>query len=121
MALTAALISASTPIDATLNQFQAYGTITPSGTYPTNGDTMDLSQLGIPGNAVPFVEIFEYTPASGKPASGFHFVFLPGTTQANGVMEIFDGANQVTTQTYAALDLPADFVLMFRMWVPSFL
>lgn len=120
--MTAALLTDRPAIDTTQTQVLADGIITLSGSYPTNGDTLDLSQLGIPSTFVPTkVEVFEATPAAGKPASGYAFVFLPGTTQANGIVEMFNGTSQVTTQTYADLDLPADFVLQFRASFPSLL
>jgi hypothetical protein len=109
------------PVDVTQQEFIVDGTVALTGSYPTNGDTLDLSQLNVPSDLVPNkVELWEATPASGAPASGYAFVFLPGTTQANGLMEMFNGTTQVTTQTYAALALPAAFVLRFRAWFSKF-
>jgi hypothetical protein len=113
MALKAALLSDVSLADTTQRTFVADGTITYSGSYPTNGDTLDLSQLGIPANAVPIsVEIYEATPAPG-PAYGANFLYLPGTTQANGLMEIFNGTVQEGTNTYAGLFGSIPVVLRF--------
>lgn len=118
----AATLQTTIPVDATQSEFIATGILTLSGSYPTNGDTLDLSQLGIGANSVPIkVEIFETTPAPG-PASGFNFVFLPGTTQANGLMEMFNGTTQQTTATYASIvGGITGFALRFRAWfTPAF-
>lgn len=106
--------------DITQQQVMADGTLTLSGTYPTNGDTLALGGLGIPSNQVPTkVEIWEATPAPG-PASGFAFIFVPGTTQNNGLMEMFNGTTQATTGTYASLITVTGFVLKFRAWFPLY-
>lgn len=57
-------------------------TITPSGTYPTGGDTLNLSGL-MPGSSlVPtWVEI--------NGVSGFFYSYVNGTTQANGKVKVF--------------------------------
>lgn len=99
MSATASLVTATPAIDATLNKFLVEGTITLAGNYggaATHGDTLDLSQLGIPANTVPTrVEIFEAPPAGTAP-TGYLFIFCPGTTQANGVMAIFDHLTEYT-------------------------
>src|ERR1017187_9078362 len=120
MALSAALFNDISLQDSTRTKIVAEGSITVSGSYPTNGDTLDLSKLGIPTDQTLEVEIYEAKPAPG-PASGYVFVFLPGTTQANGLMEMFNGTTQVTTQTYANLSLPATFALRFRIWAAAFI
>lgn len=109
------------PLDFTQQEEIIDFTVALTGSYPTNGDTLDLTPLTPLTSAVPNkVELWEATPASGAPASGYAFVFLPGTTQANGLMEMFNGTTQVTTQTYAALALPAAFVLRGRGWFSKF-
>ena len=122
MPIVAALLSDISQIDETAGEFIVDGTLTLSGNYPTNGDTLDLSQLGIPSNQVPrLVEIFEVTPAPG-PQSGWFFTYLPGTTQANGLMEAFNGTTQFTTQAYGNPPFAiAGFALRFRAWFPSFI
>jgi hypothetical protein len=109
-----------TSIDNTQNSFIVTGTVALSGTYPTNGDTLDLSQLGVPSSSIPFfVELLEQTPSPG-PASGYAFSYLPGTTQANGVMEVFNGTTQFTTQAYGTPPFAiTGFVLGFRAYFVS--
>jgi hypothetical protein len=119
MALKAVLTGDPSLIDTTQRSFVVDGTITYSGTYPTNGDTLDLSQLNVPTNALPLeVEIIEITPAPG-PAFGANFLYLPGTTQANGVMEIFNGTSQEATATYASIFGSVAVVLKFVARFPS--
>ena len=122
MPIAVALITDTSQIDSTLNEFIVDGTLTLTGTYPTNGDTLSLASLGIPSNSLPNkVEITETTPAPG-PQSGYAFRFVPGTTQANGLMEVFNGTTQFTTQAYGT---PAfgitGFALKFRAWFPAFI
>ena len=124
MSATAALISDTSQIDSTLKEFVVDGTVTLSGNYTANGDTLDFSQLGIPSNSVPNkVEIYEATPAPG-PASGYTFVYEPGTTQAYGLMAVF-GAGSVGAQFSGAYGTPpfakTGFALKFRAWFPSFI
>ena len=105
-------------VDNTQAQFIATGTITLTGSYVSNGDTLDLSQLGIPSSQLPTrVEIFEITPAPG-PAYGGIYTYVPGTTQANGLMQLNVSAG---TQTAAAAysGLATGFALGFRAWFPS--
>ncbi len=123
MPIVAALITDTSQLDNTQDRLLVEGTLTFSGSYPTNGDTLDLSQLGIPSNSLPFeVEVFEATPAPG-PAYGAHFVFLPGTTQANGLLELFNGTTQIATDTYANIlgAVAATIVVRFRAWFAPFI
>jgi len=109
------------PLDMTQQEEIIDFTVALTGSYPANGDTLDLSQLGAISSALPNkVELWEATPASGKPASGYYFLFLPGTTQANGLMEMFNGTTQVSAGTYASLSLPTAFVLRGRAWFQKF-
>ena len=122
MAITAAISTNLVPnaIDLTQQQVLVDGTLTLSGTYPTNGDTLSFAGLGIPSNSLPTkVEIWEATPAPG-PATGYAFIFVPGTTQYNGLMEIFNGTTQVTTQAYSSFITVTGFTLRFRAYFPNF-
>jgi hypothetical protein len=117
MALTAALSS----IDFTGKNFHVYGTVTPSASFLSNGDVLDFSQLGIPSNQLPIaVYLYETTPAPG-PAKGAEWLYVPGTTQANGLVEAFNGTTQLTASanTYASLTLGATFALAFEAIFPS--
>lgn len=120
MPLTATLDSDVSQIDTTREQYIVDGAIAYSGSYPTNGDTLDLSQLGIPSLNLPVkVEIYEATTAANKPAYGGVFLFLPGTTLANGLMEIWNGTTQITTATYATVFGAIVVALRFRAWFKS--
>ena len=113
MALTVASV---TNIDTTQNQFTVKGTITTSANYgsaSSNGDTLDLSELGVPSGAVPsWVEIIERT-AAGSDGSGWRYQYNPGTTQANGVVQVFgnytsgQGQEQYTQGSAYASATPA--------------
>ena len=121
MPLTASLDTDVSQLDSTREQFIVDGTIAYSGSYPTNGDTLDLSGLGIPSVSAPVrVEIHEVTTAANKPAYGAAFVFLPGTTLANGVVEIFNGTTQITANSYATIFGAITVALRFRAWFKSF-
>lgn len=116
------LTASATSIDRTLNRVCVEGTIAYSGSYPTNGDTLDLSALGVPSDQLPIqVDIYEATTAANKPAYGALYVYLPGTTQANGVMEMFNGTTQISTATYASIFGSVTVVLKFRAWFPALL
>jgi hypothetical protein len=60
------------------------GTITASGSYTTDGDTLSFVKPAIKSASVPlFVNVI------GK--AGYTYVFVPGTTQANGKLLVFYG------------------------------
>jgi hypothetical protein len=116
-------ISNTQPIDATQNEFIVYGTITPTGSYPANGDTLNLSGFSqIPANALPlWIEVQEIAAAGATP-TGYYFVFLPGTTLANGLLAIFTSAGtQFSTGAYGSGSPSlAGVVFRFRAWFQSF-
>lgn len=107
------------PIDKTQQEFVVYGTSTLTGSYPANGDTFSVGGLGIPSNQLPnHVEIYEVTPSPG-PQSGNTFVYVPGTTQFNGLMEIFQGGTQLTAGAYGTPPFAiTGFALAWRAFFP---
>ena len=109
------------PVDTTQQQFIVDCTLTLTGNYPANGDTVNLQNLGIPSNQLPNkVEIYEATPSPG-PASWYAFVYLPGTTQANGLMEVFNGTTQFSAGAYGAPPFAiTGFALRARIWFSKF-
>ncbi len=109
------------PIDYTTNQFIVDGTLTLSGSYPANGDTLSFAALGIESQQLPnLVEIFEATPA-GVAQSGYAFRFSPGTTMANGVMQVWNGITQFAAGAYGTPPFAVTgFVLKFRAYFPKF-
>ena len=100
--------------------------ITPSGSYVSGGDTLDLGQLfgtqlvgnssAIPGmtpgfvsNTPPsswFVQIQSQPPAAGSSATGYVYLFKGGTTLNNCKMQIFQSAGS----TAALSELPNNTV-----------
>lgn len=87
------------------NVFEAFGPITVSGSYVVNGDTLALNGIGVPSNSVPDqVDIVEQPP-SGTAASGCDYRWVPGTTQANGAVQVFKGGTQETAVTYASINV----------------
>ena len=118
----AAVITITDATDTTQNEQIVDGTIALSGNYggaSTHGDTLSFAGFDqIKSSQVPRkVEIFEAPPA-GTSATGDTFQFSPGTTQANGVMQVFAaGAEYTEASAYSAGLLAA--VLRFRAWFPS--
>lgn len=122
-------IASITNIDSTQNQFTVKGTITLSGNYGTSsshGDTLNLSTTGVPSGAVPtWVDVVEQ-PAAGANGSGWRFAFNPGTTQANGVVQMFGnyttGQGQVEyteASAYASATPAPATTLYFRAEFPK--
>lgn len=93
----AAAVATATAVDVEAGQkyFRVFGTVAINAspaTYATGGLVMDMSQLGVPSDAVPqFVDV-QSMPAAGTSPSGFVYNFCPGTTQANGKLAIFESA-----------------------------
>lgn len=118
----AATISISNviPVDATQNEFIVYGSIVLTGSYPAHGDTLDFSKFSqIPSNALlNWIDIAEF-PLAGTDPSGYFLGFAPGTTLANGLLTIFNGAaTPFSTGAYSAPLLAA--VINFQAWFKSF-
>tara|TARA_R110000868_G_scaffold148647_1_gene370711 strand:- start:4345 stop:4728 length:384 start_codon:yes stop_codon:yes gene_type:complete len=121
MALTVASV---TNIDSTQNQLTVKGTITTSANYgsaSSHGDTLSLAGLGVPSGAVPsWVQIVE-RPAAGTAQTGWTWVFNPGTTQANGVVQMLGNstsgqgdAEYTQGSAYASATPAAPTTLYFR-------
>src|SRR5438132_1061884 len=105
-----------TSVEKELGSLIVYGTVALTGNYPANGDTVSFAGLeDIHSNQLPVSVLFlEATPAPG-PASGYAFIYLPGTTPANGLIEIFNGTTQLVAGAYGAPPFAiAGFVLRFR-------
>lgn len=109
MAVTGTILQS---FDSTINQSQITGTLRFTGSYVTNGDTFDLTQLtygpeSLNFNTIPHIKLYE-EPAAGTAPSGYSFIFCPGTTQANGVIAIMSApATQFAAGAYNAALLAA--------------
>lgn len=104
------------------NEIVLLGTLTLTANYgggATNGDTINFSGLDqVKSSSVPTqIDIYE-APAAGTAATGYSFIFAPGTTQANGVVQLFNGTTQYTQgSAYSAGQLGA--VIKFRAYFPN--
>jgi hypothetical protein len=83
--------------------------ITPTGNYTAGGDTLDLTQIfninsSAPGETLPTIElaaavvIFSQRP-QGATGNGFNYdyKFSPGTTLANGTMQVYTATSSAQT------------------------
>lgn len=112
MSLKASIPQGMAQIDTTQDYFIVYGQIATSGNYVSHGDTLDLSQLSTYGGgpaslAVPIVVRVWEQPAAGVSASGWAYLYAPGTTQANGVLQLFNGTTEYTGAAAYAGTIPA--------------
>ena len=78
--------------------------LTFSGSYPTGGDTLDLTTiLGV--SYLSRVAVFNNLPVTSDPALGGGFTgeFLPGATLNNGKLKLYTTAGtELAAGTYAA-------------------
>lgn len=96
-------------IEKTGKMLRIYFTVTPSGSYATGGDTLDLTAVfgttGLPGYSFPTaslperVEIQSVKPTSAAQTNLFEYSYVPGTTLANGKFQVFTGAAAQTALT----------------------
>ena len=110
--------------DTTGRQVIAEGTVALTGNYgggATHGDTLNLTQLGDAlktSNLPTQVEVWEAPPAGTNP-TGYQFIFCPGTTLANGVLNISNNLAEYTEgSAYSAGLLAA--VLRIRVFAPAY-
>lgn len=95
---------ALTNVDNTQNLVHVFGTVAWSAgpdTYSTGGNTMSFAGFDkIKSNEVPLMVRVKSAPAAGSGAANeFVYTFLPGTTMANGKLQIFTGAAAQTALT----------------------
>ena len=96
-------------IEKTAKTLHLYIVITATGSYSTGGDTLDLTQVfgtgGLPGYSFPLaslpekIEILSVKPAATPQTNSFVYQYAPGTTLANGKMQVFTGAAAQTALT----------------------
>lgn len=80
MTMTAALAAGEPKLHA---PFRFVVSITLSGNYVTGGDTVDLTAAKLPVSKPPETWTLEHD-------STYQFVWVPGTTLANGKIKIYD-------------------------------
>ncbi len=110
--------------DTTGRQVIAEGTIALTGNYGganTHGDTLNLIQLGDAlktSNLPTQVDVWEAPPAGTVP-TGYQFIFCPGTTLLNGVLNISNNLTEYTeASAYSAGLLAA--TLRIRVFAPAY-
>lgn len=112
-------LTAGTPtrVSNNFNVFEVFGPITISGSYVTNGVALDLTGLCQSNSLPDSVQIIEM-PASGAVASGYQYNYAFGTTQANGVVQVLNGAGtQAAQSTFASLGIVS---LYYKAVFPKF-
>ena len=115
-------------LDSTRTSQIVEGTLTLTGSYggaATHGDTVNFEIPQVISDLLPKkVEVFE-SPAAGTAALGYIYIFCPGTTLANGVLQILgtgaasqDGGTELTEASTYAGQTPslAGAVLRFKAW-----
>ena len=109
-------------VDHSKNVITVYGVITLTGNYGTaggalpHGDTLDLSQMGIPSNKVGAVRLWAAKTQSAAPLFDF-YQYNPGTNSSNGVVQIIVGGAEMTPGAAYATTTPTNqpgFVLYFE-------
>jgi hypothetical protein len=123
MAVTAT-VNSSTPMDATQNEISVYGTLTFSGNYGSagsHGDTLDLSQLGVPSSLAPnCVFIYEEPIAGTSTPANYGFIWCRGTSQANGRVTVALGGAEITQgSAYPAALTNGQSIFKFNAFFPS--
>lgn len=118
----------SAGLDSTRTSQTVEGTLTLTGSYGTSsshGDTVNFAIASVMSDLLPKkVEVWE-SPAAGTAALGYIYIFCPGTTLANGVLQIIgtgtasqDGGNEITEGAAYSGQSPslAGAVLHFKAW-----
>ncbi len=113
-------------IDNTQSQFILQANVLLTANYggsSTHGDTLDLSTAGVPSNAIPSWVIFvEQSPAGALPSANI-YTYMPGTTQANGVLNVRTALGTEFTEASAYGTPPfsvTGFSLLMIAAFPSF-
>lgn len=99
------------------------GTITLAGNYTTNGVALDLSHLGVPSNSKPTVFSAWSTVNQGAAILLDTYNYVPGTSQANGMLQIGVANAEMAAAAFAATTPcnAAGFVLHFQAEFPAFI
>jgi hypothetical protein len=84
-----------------------------TGSYTQGGDTVNLQGLGIQSTTAPlFMDVQSTAGTAGQ--APLRYQWVPGTTQANGLLRAFSGAAEVATGAYPASILADTAYALFR-------
>ena len=72
-----------------------------SGNYTSGGDTLNLQSLGIQGNSIPAYMVLRSTSPTAAQTLN-NYIWVKGTTTANGLVRCFVGTAEVATGAYPA-------------------
>lgn len=112
-----------TLVDKTLQKFLVDGTVTLTGNYVTDGDTLDLSGLGVPASSLPLsVELWS-TVSQGSAMLLDVYAYVPGASNATGKVQIGVAGAEMANTAYATTS-PTNatgYVLHFRAEFVAFL
>ena len=107
-----------------MNKIIVDGTIILAGNYAQHGVTLDLSGLGVPSNALPGPVWIYSTQTQGAAPQTDVYVYQPGTTQANGVVQIVIAGAEMANAAAFATTAPTNgtgYVLHFQAeFFPAF-
>lgn len=97
----AVVVASITAFEFTSHMLHLYGTLTPSGSYATGGDTLAWTgNDAIKSDQIPVqVEIFSGRLTTSAQTNLFVYQYTPGTTKDNGKMQVFTGAAAQTALT----------------------
>ncbi len=96
------MTAVKTNLSKNQDRFIVDGTITLAGSYVPNGVTLDLSTLGVPSNSRPTKFTARSTVTQGSAMLLDTYSYVPGTTQANGKLQIGVGAAEMTAAAFAS-------------------
>lgn len=85
-----------------------------SGNYTQGGDTVNLQGLGIQSSGAPLFMSVESSAGTAGQAP-LRYQWVPGTTQANGLLRAFSAAAEVATGAYPASILADTAYALFRV------
>lgn len=95
-----------------ISQLIVYGTLVFSGSYVSGGDTLNFNtasgtQGGMGADAIksaslPTFSVILEAPVAGTPGSGYTYLYSPGTSQANGKVQLFAGGTELAAGAYPA-------------------
>lgn len=85
-----------------------------SGNYTSGGDTLNLQNLGIQSSGIPTMVDIKSTASTAAQTLN-NYIWVKGTTQANGLVRCFVGTAEVSTGAYPAAVSGDTAVVLFQM------